>query len=182
MDEISNSGRDVYDHIHRCAVDESGELVPLVDFDFTSLDPQNIDTIPVAEASSALARVLGWITGNDRNFTNSGGRASALSLLLGNNHRHKSLADIAREANVSRAIVSRWLLGLRDEFQIGLSLRGSLIRDNCRQAQRAAIAAGRHSSVSRKDGTLPSQLNHDEMNPPKTLDQARGQIAELERQ
>jgi hypothetical protein len=114
----------------------------------------------------------------NRNFVNSGGRASALSLLLGLNERHGSLAAIAREANTSRAIVSRWLLQLRDEFKIGLSMRGSLIRDNCRLAQRSAVAEGRHSSVTRK---TPDNMNASEIRKKfRTLDQARAEIERLQ--
>jgi hypothetical protein len=144
------SASELGDPLHEIAREDSLGLVPVVNFDFASLDPaQPEDMVSVAEASSASSKILAWIVG-DRNSTddlrNVGGRAGALQVLLDSNGRYKSLAAVARDANVSRSIVSQWLLRLRDSYNLRLSLRGSEIRRNCQEAQFAAVAAGTHSS------------------------------------
>jgi hypothetical protein len=118
--------------------------------------------VAIAEAASAVAKILLWIVGkknpND-DLTPVGGHASALQVLLDPRARYRSLAAVARDAGVSRAIISRWLLDLRDQYQIGLNLRGNLIRENCRQAQHRLVDAGKHVSV--KTRKIPN------MKPPK---------------
>src|SRR5262249_31922483 len=151
---------DVFDHIHQSGFDsDSGELIPICDFAWHEIDSdgdKDKGLIPLAAASSAIARLLGWICGNG-NLLAGGARAASLALLLGhNNDRYRSLAAIARAAGCERATLSRSLLGLRDQFNIKLSMRGSLIRDNCRQAQYESLKAGTHSSLVRKNKTQTS--------------------------
>jgi hypothetical protein len=155
---------------------EDGALVPTIDFDFAGLDPQQPEPmIPVSQAASAVARILDWATELD-NLRCNGARIAALSTLLNPTGRYRSLAAIARDANISRAIVSRWLLDLKDRYGIKVSLRGSLIRENCRQAQLASVKKGTHASRYTRKNSIPihksyaKKRNTGQVNPPGNIE------------
>ena len=98
---------------------------------------------------AAFVAILEWIE-SARNFSDAGARASALRVFLDPvQSRYRTLAQIARNAGVSRAVVSRWLLELRDTYDVQLCLRSSATRLHCRQAQLASLKAGRHVSQTR---------------------------------
>jgi len=141
------------DHVHPITRND-GSLCPIVDFNYSALDPDTAETlIPLSLAVSGVARILSWATELE-DLRSNGARIAALSVLLGSTDKYRSLAAIAREAKVSRAIISRWLLELRDRYGIRMSMRGSLIRENCRQAQQRSVAAGRHVSQGGKKTAL----------------------------
>jgi hypothetical protein len=186
------------DHVHPIA-SENGEFVPRVDFDYSALDPQAPEPlIPLSQATSGVTRILDWAT-ELRDLKTNGARIAALSLLLGSNSQYRSLAQIARDAGVSRAIISRWLMQLRDSVGLKMTLRGTEVREHCRQAQNALVAAGQHASVrtrgnpralsyncsSRKNGSACATTHENLMNTstePKTLDAAKQRIRTLEAQ
>ena len=137
---------DLSDHVHRLAT-ENGDICPVIDFDYQQVEgyAETEKTIPMAEASAALAMIINWVT-ELRDLRANGARAAALSFLLNGNGRYRSLSEIARETGVSRATISLWLLQLRDLYGIRLNLRGSFVRQNCRRAQINAVQTGTHAS------------------------------------
>jgi hypothetical protein len=125
--------------------------------DFRAEDSPTESLVPMPVVVSAFCSILDWIE-SGRNFTDAGARASALRVLLDPvQSRYRTLAQIARDAGVSRAIVSRWLLELRDTYDVQLGLRSSATRLHCRQAQLASVKAGRHSSQLAKQHQGGSQ-------------------------
>jgi hypothetical protein len=149
-------------HLHSVAF-EDNHLVRTTGFDYESVS-RNLDgeepperMISMADASAAISILLGAIcdrrkTGHPVNLASVGARAESLLWILDNNQsRYDSLADIARTANMTRAGLSKWLLKLKDEVGLFLSagkMGGS--RQTYAKAQRAAIAAGCHSSNRRR--------------------------------
>jgi len=149
-------------HLHSLAF-EDGHLCRTTGFDYESID-RNIDDIEPAEdmismadASAAVSIILGEICGHRKtahavNLAFVGAKAEALLFLLDSNQsRYKSLADIAREADCSRANLSKWLLRLKDEVNVLLSAgKSDGSREVFSKAQRAALSAGVHSSQRRQ--------------------------------
>jgi hypothetical protein len=186
MDRIA-SHEDLCDGLHELGT-ENGDLVGVAHFDFDLLDGgTHEDCVPVAEAASAVAKILHWIVGENSNddLRSGGARASALQLLIDSHSRYKSLAAISRDAGVSRSIISLWLLQLRDLYQIKLSLRGSEIRSNCREAQNRLVAAGRHSSVKTKknhDYEEQNMTHREIVEKFNTLSKSNDRVFELEKE
>jgi hypothetical protein len=167
---------DFDDHLHPLAL-ENGSIVGRVDFDYSLLDGANPeDSVTVSKASSAFSEILGWIIGKSDDLKNAGARAASLGVLLNPRGRYRSLAAVARDSDLSRAIISQWLLELRDAHQIKMNLRGSEIRSNCREAQNRAVQNGRHSSTkTRKIPNMNAQQIRKQF---RTLDAA---VTEIER-
>src|SRR5262249_1136828 len=143
--------RDRSDGLHPHA-SEDGSRVPFTNFDFSVLDPQpeTGDTVPIDQATGAFSEILAWALASD-SLEHAAAKIAALSVLLDPTGKFRSLGAVAREANCSRALLSKALLELRDRFKLGQNFRGNLLRDHCRQAQRDLLAAGRHSSQTRKN-------------------------------
>jgi len=67
-------------------------------------------------------------------------------------HGRTTLDTIAKQAGCTRALLSKRLLELRDQVGIHISMgKGARTRDRYRKAQEFAVAAGCHSSNTRKD-------------------------------
>jgi len=168
---------------------EDNVPTPITYFPFDALDPQpeNPDTISIDQAASAFSEVLSWILAS-QSFEYAGAKAAALSVLLDPTGRYRSLGAVAREANCSRALLSKAILELRDRFGIKQNFRGNLLRSNCRQAQAEALKTGRHCSFHRSDLRKNRNVSTgDDMNPSarsrlKTLDAACLKVEELEKQ
>jgi hypothetical protein len=149
-------------HLHSLAF-EDHHLVRTTNFDWESvsrnLDGEETkeDMISIADASAAISILLGAIcdsrkTHHPVNLASVGAKAESLRWILDSNQsRYKNLASIANEAGMSRAGLSKWLLKLKDEVGLFLSagkLGGS--RQTYARAQKAALAAGCHSSHRRR--------------------------------
>jgi hypothetical protein len=64
----------------------------------------------------------------------------------------KTLSEIATNAGVTRAALSKALMNFRDDAAIKLGIgKRSGYRETCRKVQQAAVKAGVHSSFKRKD-------------------------------
>jgi hypothetical protein len=132
-----------------------GHREAITQFDYRSLDPDEPeDMVSFSDLTACFSLVLQWACGQNRNradqshIIGAGIRVHALLFLLDPTHaRYQSLADIARDAGVTRAAVCKAIIRLRKELgDIIPGLRSMQARENYRQAQRAAIAAGVHSS------------------------------------
>jgi transposase-like protein len=102
--------------------------------------------------SAALALILNWVCSSP-NLTYCGARAAALLCLLdpiNAPHHRDSLANIAREAGVTRAAISKWIVQFREEADISLTV-GKLnsTRETFRNAQLEAVANGTHAGQVR---------------------------------
>jgi len=191
MDENFNAvslGKDVFDHIHEIGTDENGVFVPVCHFDFNQLDRcgENSDMVPIEAVTSGFNQLLGWML-SSRDLVFVGARAAALLTLLDPvNSDYRNLNEIAIATGVSRASLSKSLLELKDRYGLGLSFRGSRVRQNCSEAQKKTIAAGTHSSFSRKqNGTINGTrkiMDQSAKNRYRTLDAATDRIAALEEQ
>ena len=148
---------DLGDHLHDIAIEDES-LVRSQDFpweevyrDLDNEEPPE-QMISMADASSAVAIILGWICQSRRDDPASiatvGAKAESLLLLLDPiNSKYKSLADIAEAAGLTRALLSRSLLSLKDQSGLALTigkLHGS--RETYRNVQRGLVHSGRHAS------------------------------------
>jgi hypothetical protein len=150
------------DHIHPSAIID-GSLQRTIGFDYDEVD-RNLsgvepaeDMVSFSDASAAIAILLGAIcdtrkTDHPINLVSVGAKAESLLFLLDpNQSRYESLSDIARAANMTRANLSKWLLKLKDEVGFFLSAgKRAFSRESYRSAQKAALAAGCHSSQRRR--------------------------------
>jgi hypothetical protein len=179
------NAEDLGDHVHPVAIEENG-ICPIVEFDFGAIDggEETKGLVPISEAAGAVAQILGWIVG-DRNAKDdlkaAGGRAAALQCLLDPTRRYKNLASIARDCGVSRSIVSQWLMALRDNYSLKMNLRGSYVRQHCREAQLQAVQDGTHSSnFTKKNHNEGAEMKRAEIAQKfRTLDAAIGEIERL---
>ncbi len=133
----------------------------VTDFDFDEIDrnlgfsepdDQTEHDISMSDVGAAFSLILGWICASDT-LTGAGARAAALLTYLDPvNSRFESLADIARDAGLTRATLSKALLELRDQAGVNLSM-GKLAgtRSTYSTAQREAVSKGTHCSATRKD-------------------------------
>jgi biotin operon repressor len=141
--------------------------VAITDFDFDSVDQSlgwaedNEDKVDWKDMSACFSLLLSWMCGRADSklpkapsITGAGWRAHALLYLLDNqNARYRSLQEIADAGGVSRAMVSRSLVELREELG-GIEfmpMKRSGSKESYQKAQRASIAAGVHSRYCRKD-------------------------------
>jgi hypothetical protein len=111
------------DHLHPLAFSSSnGRLEPVTDFDYDQID-KNLGHEPeeagvrLADMSAVLMLLLQWITGKGSNLVHAGARAEALLYWLNQGEsRFKTYSDIAKEAGLTRAAISKMMLGLRDQI------------------------------------------------------------------
>jgi hypothetical protein len=115
--------------------------------------------VSFSDMSAALSIISGWLCQSQRNepakINIVGAKAEMLLWwMCPTQSRYKSMADIARAAGVSRALLSKYIVALRNELKLSLSAGKSQgARETYRRAQHAAVAAGVHSSqVRRKRG------------------------------
>jgi hypothetical protein len=149
------------DGIHKIHFDnDAGQFEGVVDFPYEEIDralgfePEPDSAVTWADMSAAFCLVIEFILGGET-LTLAGARAAALAVYLDPVHNSKfgsNLAEIAREANCSRAALSKSLLNFRDAVGVHISAgkpHGS--RSTYQEAQRRCIEAGVHSSTTRKD-------------------------------
>lgn len=146
------------DHLHPLAKNSDNRLERIENFDYSEVDrllgvADTDDRVTFADASAALALILGWACGATRSkahessIISAGARIHSLLFLIDpTNARYRSLADIANAAGMTRAACSKALVLLRDQLGDVLPIRGMLARESYRKAQHAAVAAGVHSS------------------------------------
>jgi hypothetical protein len=184
VSSASLSDRD--DHVHQSCFDEGGEPTPFVLFNYDALDPApNESVVPMGEATSAFVKVLDWLA-SSHDFRFSGARVHLLHTILDPVHaRYRSMAEIARASDITRACLSKAYQQLRDSFNFrptGGKLDSS--RESYRQAAFAALRNGTHASNVRKDLRDREPQPEENMNASKirTLDAAIAKIQELESQ
>jgi hypothetical protein len=178
-----SSAHSPIDPTHEALIDDDGIPCPVVHFDWNAVsgEPVTEDQVPVATAASAIMRILDWLTAS-RNFHYTGTKTHMLRTLLDPiNGEFRTMAEIARAGGISRAALSKAFTDLRDTY--GIRLCGGKLNSSraiYREAQLRLAAEHHHASDTvRKNSTDPSRGNP-EMNPPKTLDAARNEIARLE--
>jgi hypothetical protein len=140
--------------------DEKGYFDRTVEPDWESIyhncDGESVEesSVSFSDLSAVFVLILEFILGGET-LTLSGARAAALAVYLDPVHNSKfgsNLSEIAREANCSRAALSKSLLNFRDAIGVHLSAgksHGS--RSTYQEVQRRCIKAGVHSSTTRKD-------------------------------
>jgi hypothetical protein len=115
------------------------------------------DKVSFADMSAAFTLVLEWIL-RGNTLALAGARAASLAVYLDPVNCCKfgsNLAQIAIEAGVTKACLSKALMDFRDDAGVMLSAgKSQSARSVYRQTQRDCVAAGNHSSVSRKDANL----------------------------
>jgi hypothetical protein len=157
----------------RTAIESSGlegefQNVAVSDFDYDSIDESlgweedSEKPVEFADMTAAFSLLLSWMCGREDShrglskpsITGAGWRAHALLYLLDNqNARYRSLQEIATAGGVSKAMVSRALVDLREELG-GIEfmpLKRSGSKESFSRAQKAAVAAGCHSRNTRHD-------------------------------
>jgi hypothetical protein len=144
--------------------EERGYFDRVENFDYDSVDrslgfePEE-ERVSWSDASAAISLILSWACGRGDScrakppsITSAGARIHALLYLLDPvNARYDSLDAIAIESGMTRQGVSKALMDLRRELGGILPMKVSGSSDVYRKAQEAALAAGCHSSVTRKD-------------------------------
>jgi hypothetical protein len=159
------------DPLHgRLAFDADGHVEQTSEFAYDEVD-RNVfgiedeeDSVSYADMAAALALVLNWCCSSP-NLTHVGARAAALLCLLdptNSPHGRDSLANIAREANLTRAAISKWIVQFREEADISLTV-GKLnsTRKTFRDAQLVAYANGRGAGDVRKAKRLAALAHTD---------------------
>jgi hypothetical protein len=140
------------------------QIHPTTNFDYDSIDRElgfepEEDRITWSDASAAISLILSWACGrNDSrrakppSIVSAGARVNALLYLLDPvSARYDTLTAIADAAGMTRASISKELMSLRRELGGILPMKVSGSSDMYRKAQEAALAAGCHSSSTRKD-------------------------------
>ena len=150
---------DFGDHLHAVAI-EDGRAVRSYDFDYDEIDrnlgnePEPEPGIPMHDVAAILSLLLQWACSSD-SLTLVGARTASLLAFLNvvdAPHNRRTLAEIAREAGCTRQALSKALLELRDECGIHLTIgKRSYARESFKKAQLAAVEAGVHASVTRRD-------------------------------
>ncbi len=135
--------------------------VESIGFDYDHVE-RNLSGIEPAEEkvtwsdmSASFSLVLQWVVGSNQskharkpNLTMSGARANSLLFLLDPVHAlYSSLSEIADDAGVTRAALSKAVCLLREELDGILPLKQTTER--MRHAQKAALRDGCHSSQVR---------------------------------
>jgi hypothetical protein len=176
------NGADLSDHLHRLGV-ENDRPVPVTDFDFDAVDPLPQTETSLDQAVKNFGALLDWLW---HDHPTSAYKLAALRTLLDPvQGEFRSLAEIAREAGLSRAAVSGWISELRTRFGIAMNFRGSATNENCKLAQLRAVANGTHAARKTKGNPKNLTYNQDrKMNQKeirqkfRTLDAA---VTEIER-
>jgi biotin operon repressor len=162
--------KDRGDHVHESGI-ENDHLVPIGEFHFSAIDracfgvEASDDHVSFSDAAASWAVILDWICQlpklgpqsgdiDEKRYKMVAARALALHQLLSpGQSRFKSQVDVAKELGITKASISKFMLGLRDQLGTVLAFSGKrgFARQSCRKAQVAAVKAGVHSSFSRKD-------------------------------
>jgi len=150
-----------FDGVHPVAFNrESGHVERVGRFDFDEVDrnlgnePEEEPGISFSDASAAISLILQWACETPDLKLVGARTASLLAYLDSTNapHERTTLEAIAKEAGCTRALLSKRLLELRDQAGVHLTMgKRAYTRDRYKKAQDFAVAAGVHSSVSRKD-------------------------------
>jgi hypothetical protein len=148
------------DGIHPVALNKDGKLERTAQFDWGSVrhnvDGEGIDedTVTWSDMTASFSLLLQWAC-RSNSLTNVGARVASLLAFLdpvNAPHKRNTLSAIAKEAGCTKALLSRELLELRDQCGIHLTVgKRSFSRESCRTAQFAAVKAGVHSGISRRD-------------------------------
>jgi hypothetical protein len=148
---------DIGDHVHDLAFEDDAP-VRIQDFDWTTID-RDVDgiepeekMISLADASAAIAILTGWLCHSSRSepadIRTVAAKCEALLFWLDpNQSRYTSLAAIGRATGLTKAAISKQLLGLKDQLGSSVSVgKMSSSRDTFRNVQRALVREGRHAS------------------------------------
>jgi hypothetical protein len=133
----------------------------VVNFDYDAIDelepiaPEDA-TMTWADASSAISLILGWCVGRDRApLQMIGARVCCLLALLDPincSEGRRTITDIARESGFTKQSLSKALGEFRRSVGIHLTIgKSATASESYRAAARRSIAAGTHSSDTRRD-------------------------------
>jgi hypothetical protein len=150
---------EVSDHLHEIGVKDE-HLVPSVSFDYQAVDDalgneEPAETVDFTDAASAIKSILLWIC-SPPDIKLVGARAASLLAWMdpieAKTHNRATLTDIAKQANITKQAVSKWLVELRDsiDLQIGVG-KSNLSRRAYREAQIRPLGAGTHAKFKRHD-------------------------------
>jgi hypothetical protein len=147
--------------------DQNGRATSVTHFDFGEVDrllgnhdPE--DSVSWSDMTAAFSLLLSFCTGRtdsrryrEPSIIGAGWRVHALVFWLDSgNARYSSLQEIAEAAGVTKAAVSKELADLRRELGEILPFKRSFATDSYRNAQIAAMAAGRHASQVKRHKQL----------------------------
>jgi hypothetical protein len=134
------------DPLHSVADDDNGAVCPTVDFAYPGAEPIEI-LIPISQRSAGLIKILQWLL-RSQDFAFCDAKVAALSALLDPvNSPYRNLSQIAREAGISRATLSKAVLDLRDSHGIRLRMgKSESARIAYRETQLRLVQLGRHAS------------------------------------
>ena len=149
------------DGVHEVCWDSDSESFEgVTNFDYKALDESlgwaedTENMIPMSDCAAALSLVIEHCL-EAKNLTLVGAKLAALAIYLdpvNNSKFGKTLSEIAANAGVTRASLSKALMNFRDDAAIKLGIgKRSGCRETCRKAQSAAMAAGCHASQIRSD-------------------------------
>jgi hypothetical protein len=146
------------DHVHEVGVVDN-QLARISHFDYDEVDrnlgfePEPDSTVTMSDAAACFSLILEWILKGETLHL-AGARAAALAIYLdpvNNSKFGSSLAEIAREADCTRAALSKSLIDFRDAAGVYLSMgKRSDARKTFRSVQVEAIEKGTHSSFKRQ--------------------------------
>jgi hypothetical protein len=110
------------------------------------------DTVSFSDMSAALSLIVGWAC-TCKDIRQVAGKILALGVMLdpvNMPYGRTDLTAIAREVGCTKQAVSKWLLHLRDQSGVALTIgKKASVRETCKQAQEAAMRAGCHASHRR---------------------------------
>jgi len=157
--------------VHRCRLLRSypparsrrrGRLEQITQFDYDAIDREAFgeqpkeDSVTFADASAALALVLGWACESKGCVTDLkmvAARGLTLHYWLSpEQSNYNGMAEIASVCGCTRAALSAHLLKLKDGAGCLISCgKGFHTRATFANSQRAAVKSGSHSSLTRAD-------------------------------
>jgi hypothetical protein len=150
--------RDAGDHVHPIGRNNAGKLEPITQFDYNEIDRNAFGNepeesgVPLADMSAALMLLLQWVCGKGSSLVHAGARAEALMYWLNpGESRFATYSDIAKEAGITRAAISKMMLSLRDQSGVCMPVsKLNSSRETYRKSQLLAVKEGRHASVKTK--------------------------------
>jgi hypothetical protein len=155
------------DGVHEIGHDQNGKVTSIAHFDYAEVDQllgnhELEDSVSWSDLTACFSLILSWCTGRtdsrrhgEPSIIGAGWRIHALVYLLDiGNARYSSLQEIAEAAGVTKAAVSKAIADLRWELGGILPFKRSRSTDSYRDAQLAAVAAGRHASQIKRQKQL----------------------------
>jgi hypothetical protein len=146
---------DIGDHLHPiCIADHRVE--PTCNFDYDEVDrrlaeqPESEEQIAWADCVMAITRILQWAC-NAPHLALAGARIQGLFLLLRpEESQYESLSEIASDAQITRAALSKSLLHCIDDCGLKIGMKRQCTRATFSRTQHELVAEHKHASDVRK--------------------------------